>query len=571
MENTRIAHILEKIADLSELRGDNEFRVRSYRNSARTIRDLSENVEDMAGEGTALTDLPNIGKGIADKIREIIDRGTCKKLEDLEKELPGELTRLLEVPQLGPKKAAQLHRELSIQSLDDLKKAAEHGKIRDLAGMGAKTEENILAGLKTLEASAGRITIHEASDYVRSVTKLLNGIEAVKQWEIAGSYRRGKETVGDLDILVHTDDRKHVSDEFLKYDAIDEAIGRGSEKMSVRLTTGLQIDVRFFEEESFGSALMYFTGSKAHNIALRRVAQERNWKLNEYGLFKDDNRLAGKTEESVYHRLDIPWIPPELREDRGEIEAAQNGDLPELITKDDIRGDLHAHTKLTDGKNTLEEMADAARSRGYEYLAITEHSKAVTVAQGLDEDAILKHADDIRELNDNLDDLWLMPGIEVDILKSGKLDLDENVLSHLDWVTASVHSYFKMDEKEMTDRIIRAIKSGVIHCLGHLTGRMIADRDPVAIDLERIFDACLEHGVALEINAQPDRLDLSDVHCRRAKAAGVPLVIATDAHQTSEFDFVRYGLLVARRGWLEKDNVLNTKTARQLRDYLKKY
>ncbi len=570
MENTRIADIFDKIADLLELTGGNEFRVRSYRNSARTIRDLSQDIEDLVADGGDLTDLPNIGEGTAEKVREILERGTCERLENLEKEVPPELTKLLQVPQLGPKKAAQLHKELSVNSLDDLRKAAEEGRIRDLPGMGKKTEENILAGLRTIDTASGRILYHEAADYVRSLTKLFDGIEAIKQSEVVGSFRRGKETVGDLDILLNTADREAVADRFVAYDAVDRVLGRGSEKISVRLTTGLQIDVRFFEEESFGSALIYFTGSKAHNIALRRRAQSRDWKLNEYGLFKNDNRLAGATEESVYHRLNLPWIPPELREDRGELEAAEADALPTLIEAKDIRGDLHAHTKLTDGKNTLEEMAHGARDRGYEYLAITEHSKAVTVAQGLDEDALRKHADAIRELDEQLDDLWLLPGIEVDILKSGKLDLDERVLAELDWVVASVHSHFKLDEEEMTDRILAAVKSGVVHCIGHLTARMIGARDPIEIDLDRILEACRDHGVCLELNAQPNRLDLPDVHCSRAKDAGVLISIATDAHQISEYDFMRYGLMTARRGRLEKDDVINTMTAGNLRKYLEK-
>jgi DNA polymerase (family 10) len=567
VENARIAEILSEIADLLELKGGNEYRVRSYRNAARTVSELPQRLEEMVAQEEDLTELPNIGKSTADKIREIVERGTCKRLEDLHEEVPEGLTELLGVPQLGPRKAAQLYRELSVQSLEDLKKAAEDEKIRDLEGMGAKTEEKILEGIQTLSSSSGRIPYHTAAQYAESLGKLLDGMDAVKQWEVAGSFRRGKETVGDLDILIQADDRKRVTESVAEHDSVVEVIGRGEEKMSVRLESGLQVDLRFFEPESFGSALAYFTGSKAHNIAVRKRAQANDWKLNEYGLFKGENRLAGKTEASVYHRLNLPWIPPELREDRGEIDAAEEDRLPELIEEKQIHGDFHSHTQRTDGRESLEEMVEGGRDKGYRFLAVTEHSQALSMAKGLDEDDLEKHTDKIRKADEQYDDIWVMTGIEVDILKSGKLDLKEKALEKLDWVVASVHSYFKMDEKKMTDRLLAAVKSGVVHCIGHPTARMIGSRDPVRFDHDRVFEACREHGVCLEINGQPDRMDLPDTLCKRAKEAGVLLAMATDAHHHVELEFMRYALLTARRGWLEKKDVLNTRTVKQLRKH----
>jgi DNA polymerase (family 10) len=570
MENARIAEIFGKIADLLELKGGNEFRVRSYRNAARTLSELPQRLEELVSRGEDLTELPNIGKSTAEKIREIVERGTCKRLEELRKEVPEGLTELLAVPQLGPRKASQLHRELSIQSLEDLRKAAEEKKIRDLEGMGVKTEEKILEGIRMLSSSSGRILYHTADQYAASLGKLLDGVEAVKQWETAGSFRRGRETVGDLDILVQADDRRQVADAVAGHGSVVEVIGRGEEKMSVRLESGLRVDIRFFDPASFGSALAYFTGSKAHNIALRKRAQAGGWKLNEYGLFKGESRLAGKTEASVYQRLDLPWIPPELREDRGEIEAAEKDRLPDLITEKQVRGDFHSHTDRTDGRESLEEMVKAARDKGYRFLAVTEHSKALSMAKGLDEDDLEEHADKIRRLDEQYEDIWVLTGIEVDILKSGQLDLEEKSLEKLDWVVASVHSYFRLDETEMTDRILAAVRSGVVHCLGHPTARLIGSRDPIRFDHDRVFEACRDQGVCLEINGQPDRMDLPDTLCKRAKEAGLLFALATDAHHRVELDFMRYGLLTARRGWLEKEDVLNSRTVKQLRKHLGK-
>jgi len=570
MENARIAEIFDTIADLLELGQGNPFKVRSYRNAARTVGDMSRNLGEMASRGEDLTQLPSIGTALARKIKEIVDTGTCKRLEELQRQGQEELRNLLRIPGLGPRKVALLHKKLGIRTLEDLMQAAKDHRIKDIPGMGRKSERNILEAIAKIGESPNRVSYHVARDYVQSLEKKLDSIGTMKHWEIAGSFRRGSETVGDLDLVVQAEDRSAAQDAFLDYDSIDQLIGRGPEKMSVRLKGGLQVDLRFFEPESYGAALTYFTGSKPHNIALRKRAQDRGWKLNEYGIFKQNRLLAGSTEESVYHRLNLPWIHPELREDRGELEAAERGELPNLIELADIQGDLHCHTKITDGRNTLEEMVQATIEKGYSYLAITEHSKAVRIAKGLNEKALRKHMDCIREMNDSLKDLWLLAGVEVDILKTGKLDLDEKVLAELDWVVASVHSAFNLEKEKMTDRLLAAIRTGVVHCIGHPLTRLIGRRDQISLDLDKIFEACRDHGVFLEINGSPERLDLPDIHCKRAKEAGVKFVIVTDAHGTAELDFMRYGVITARRGWLEKEDVVNTFSTQRLRTTLRR-
>ncbi len=564
MENAQVARIFDEIADLLQLKGANEFRVRSYRSAARTVRDLSERVAEMVERGDDLSELPNIGESTAEKIREIVERGTCERLEELTGDVPEELTELMAVPRLGPRKTMMIHEELGVESLDDLREAVEEGEIRELEGMGAKSEENILQGISTLEETAGRISIKAAADQAETLADFLEGIDEIDQWEVAGSYRRMKETIGDLDVLIRAGDRETATERILEFESIDEVVSRGEEGVTVRLGSGLQIDFRFFEESAFGSAMVYFTGSRAHNISLRQRAVERDWKLNEYGLFSGDKRLAGKTEESVYSRLGMAWVPPELREDRGEIEAAIDEDLPDLIEPDDLRGDLHCHTTATDGANSIREMAEAAKGMAHDYLAITDHSKAVTMAGGLDEDGLRKHADEIREVDGSMRGFKLLAGIEVDILKSGRLDLDEDALADLDWVVASIHYHLSLGRRKMTDRIVSAVRSGVVHAIGHPLGRMLGKRDPIDVDLDEVFAACREHGVRLEINAQPARLDLPDTHCQRAKEAGVGFTISTDAHKVGDLRFQRFGVAVARRGWLEKGDVLNTATARSL-------
>jgi DNA polymerase (family X) len=570
MENSQIASALDEIADLLALREENEFRIRSYRDAARTVRGLSERIEDMAAAGKDLTAIANIGDSMADKLEEMAGTGKLSQLEELRDEMPAALTELMDVPGLGPKKTLAIYEALNITGPEELRKACENHEIQHLEGMGPKTEENILEGLKTLETQAGRMLYPDAAAHLEKLRPFLDGLKAVRQWEVTGSFRRRKETIGDLDILLETDDREALSGKLVSHESVKRVIGRGREKVSVTLEEGLQVDFRFFDEASFGAAMLYFTGSKQHNVALRKMAREKDWKLNEYGLFSGGKRLAGKTEESVYSRFGLPWIPPELRENRGEIAAAEKDKLPDLITADDLRGDLHVHTDATDGNNTIREMAKAARDRGYVYIAITDHSQSVHVAGGLDEDGLKKHAEAIRKANDALEGIHIFAGVEVDILPDGDLDLNEKVLKELDWVVASVHYTRNQSEEKMTDRLAAAIESGVVHCLGHPLGRIIGKRKPLVFTADKVFEACIENQVAVEIDAQPDRMDLPDTWCRDAKAAGLKFSIATDAHAADGLDHMKSGLHVARRGWLEKEDVLNTRTEKQLRKWMKR-
>ncbi len=564
MENARIAAIFAEMADLLELREDNPFRIRSYRNAAQEIRNLSEPLETRVAQGEDLTDIPHIGESTAAKIHEILKNGTCKQHDALRKAIPTGVLEIMHVPGIGPRKAMQLHRALKIGSLDDLKLACEDHRVRDIEGMGIKTENKILRGIRTVQRTRGRLLYREAAEQLQSLARHLDSIAKIDRWEVAGSFRRAQETIGDLDILVHTADRERATDAILKYDTIQEQLGRGEERVSVRLESGLQVDFRFVDSAAFGAAWMYFTGSKAHNIKVRRAAQAKKWKLNEYGLFSGTQRLAGETEKAVYKRLSLQWVPPELREDSGEVEAAAQDRLPRLITADDIRGDFQCHTTASDGSNSIAEMAAAARDYGFSYLAITDHSQRVTMANGLDDDRARNHADAIREAGAGMKGFRLLAGIEVDILKNGDLDLRDKTLAAMDWVVASVHYDRVMSRKAMTDRILAAVRSGLVHSLGHPLGRIIGKRDPILVDMDRIIDACVEYKVRLEINCQPDRLDLPDTFCRRARDAGATFTLATDAHSVAGFQYMPLGINVARRGWLRKQDVLNTKTMAEL-------
>ncbi|MCF7838525.1 MAG: DNA polymerase/3'-5' exonuclease PolX [Candidatus Marinimicrobia bacterium] len=570
MENATIAELFDEIADLLELRSDNPFRVRSYRSAAQSIRNLSDRLEDLEKEGRDLTAISQIGASTAEKIVEILETGTCKRVEDLRKKVPKGLPEVMRIPGVGPKKAMRIHDELDVNTIESLKRACEDHKLRGLEGFGEKTEKNILKGIATVQSTAGRMHYHEAADHLAALKTYLDGLSALNRWEVAGSFRRGQDTIGDLDILVCADDRQQATEAMLDYDAIHDVISRGPERLSVRLAGGPQVDFRFFEPSAFGAALVYFTGSKAHNIQVRRIAQDRDWKLNEYGLFSGDRRLAGKSEKAVYKRLDMKWVPPELREDRGEVEEARAGHLPRLIQAGDIRGDLQCHTTASDGKNSIEEMAEAARQSGYDFLAITDHSQRVTMAHGLNDERAARHADAIRQVDSGLPRFWLLAGIEVDILKSGRLDLKEQTLEQLDWVVASIHYDRGMSRKKMTARMIAAVSSGVVHCLGHPLGRIIGQRDPLDVDLDKVIEACIAHNVRLEINAQPDRLDLPDQQVQHAREAGAKFTLGTDAHSVDGFRFMPFGVKVARRGWLRKGDVLNTKSMTALRKELKK-
>jgi DNA polymerase (family 10) len=568
--NSDVASIFSHVADLLEIEGANPFRVRAYRNAGRTIASLLGNIADMVKAGEDLTDLEGIGEDLAGKIEEIVETGDLEQLEEIEQRVPPGLADLLDISGLGPKRVRALYDELGVTNPEELEKAAKQGKIEDLEGFGAKTQQKILDDLEEARGKEQRTRLDTADELVVPLLDYLRGLEGVRRVEAAGSYRRRQETVGDLDVLVTGEDGKQIIDRFVEYEDVDEVVSEGETRSTVLLRTGLQVDLRVVVEESYGAALLYFTGSKAHNIHLRNMALDQDMKINEYGVFRGEERIAGETEEEIYGLFDMPYIEPELREDRGEIDAAQEGDLPQLVTLDDLRGDLQMHTTASDGHNTLEEMVEAAQERGYDYVAITDHSPRVAVAQGLDAEHLAKRIDEIDELNEKLGGIRVLKGIEVDILEDGSLDLPDDVLSRLDVVVASVHSGFGFSRDKQTERILRAMDNPNFHILAHPTGRLINERDPYEVDLEKVMQGALDRGCYLEVNALPNRLDLDDVHARMAKEMGLKLSISTDAHRVSELAYMRFGVGQARRGWLEPDDVLNTRSWRDLHKLLKR-
>ncbi|MCW5619842.1 MAG: DNA polymerase/3'-5' exonuclease PolX [Burkholderiales bacterium] len=568
--NTTIAAIFDEIADLLEIQGANPFRVRAYRNAASTIGDLGSDVRTFIQRGMPLTDIPGIGEDLAHKIREIIDTGGCEFLRRLEQEVPPGVARLLKVPGLGPKRVKTLWHELDISSVELLLRAAQAQRIRNLPGFGEKTEHKILEALQRISGEERRLELALATQYAEPLAAYLRALPAVQSVEIAGSYRRMRETVGDIDMVVIADDHAQVMDGLARYPGVREVAASGTTRATMLLDSGLQVDVRVVPHASSGAALVYFTGSKAHNIAIRRLGLERGLKINEYGVFRDEVQIAGETEESVYAALDLPWIPPELREDRGEIEAARAGRLPELITLADLRGDLHVRTTASDGQHGAEEMAHAARARGLEYLAITDRSQRLGGANGVDAARLARQSDEIDRLNARLSGFTLLKGIEVDILDDGSLDLPDAVLSRLDIVIAAVHSRFDLPRARQTRRILHALDNPHVHVLAHPLGQLIGERETYDVDMQKIMRKARQRGVALELSAHPGRLDLSDAHCRMAKDEGVLVAIDSDAHATFEFDMLRLGIGQARRGWLERDDVLNTRPLTQSRALLRR-
>lgn len=558
VHNADIAAVFEEIADLLEIQGANPFRIRAYRNAARILTELSQDVRTLLEKGDDLTRLPGIGDDLVAKITEIVTTGSCGLLLRLHKELPPAVTELLHIPGLGPKRVKTLYHDLDVQTIEQLYRAARDGRIRALPGFGEKTELNILQAVEAHLSKTRRFKLATAAQYAESLTAFLQRIPGVAQVTVAGSFRRMRETVGDLDIVVTADGASPVMQRLAAYDEVAEVLSAGGTRASVLLKCGLQVDLRLVAEESYGAALHYFTGSKAHNIAIRRIAQKLGLKVNEYGVFRDGARIAGTTEESVYRAVGLPYIEPELREERGEIEAARAGRLPHLVTLADLRGDLHAHTRATDGHNTLREMAEAAQALGLEYLAITEHSRRLTVAHGLDPRALLRQCDEIDALNAELSGITLLKGIEVDILEDGSLDLPDDVLGLLDIVVGAVHSKFELSRARQTERILRAMEHPHFTLLAHPTGRLIEQRAPYDVDMLRILREAKKRGCFLELNAHPERLDLLDTYCQMAKDEGVLISIDSDAHSTFDFANLRYGIGQARRGWLEKRDVLNT-------------
>lgn len=570
IHNADIARHFEEMADLLEIKGDNPFRIRAYRNAAQVIEDLSQELAKMVAAGEDCSTLPGIGKDLAAKIQEIVTDGTCAALEKLRQSLPAQITDLLRIQGLGPKRVRTLYQKLGIGDLPALQKAAEAGQIRVLPGLGEKTEQHILESIKAQADTSRRFLRASVRPYVESLTAYLREQKGVTQVTVAGSYRRGRETIGDLDLLVLAAQPQELMQAFVAYDEVRDVLAHGETKSSVVFKKGIQVDVRVVPPDSYGAALHYFTGSKAHNIAMRKRAQQRQMKLNEYGLLAGEEVVASTTEEAVFKALDCPFIPPELRENRGEVEAAEKQSLPALITLADIRGNLHTHSRASDGRHTIGEMAEAAAKAGHEYIAITDHSKRLTVAHGLDEDRLLAQIEEIDEWNEAHSHITILKGIEVDILEDGRLDLDDAVLKLLDVVIVSVHHKFNLSAEKQTERIMRAMDNPYTTFVAHPTGRLLLQRPPYPVDVERLIDHAKQRGCALELNGNPQRLDLNDTHCQAAKAAGVPLVINTDAHHTDDVQTFEDGIAQARRGWLTAADVINTMPLAELRRWLQK-
>ena len=561
VENAEVARLFRRAAYLLELKGGNPFRIRAYQGAARTVEELSRPVEELIarGDGKRLTELPGIGADLAGKIEEIVDTGTFSTLAQLERKVPKGLTQLIQVRGLGPKRARALYDRLGIHTLVQLERACRSGKIAKLRGFGATTQANILRELAAHRTSETRMLRPVAAQYGETLLQYLRAMEGVRRAEIAGSYRRRKDTVGDLDILVTCREARPTVRRFVTYPEVSEILAEGPTRASVRLRSGLQVDLRVVAEQCYGAGLYYFTGSKAHNIAVRRLGQRQGLRINEYGVWRGKRRIAGRTEEEVFAAVGLPWIPPELREERGEIEAALQGTLPRLVEVSDIRGDLQSHTTDSDGRNTLAEMTGAAAELGYEYLAVTDHTPAVRVTRGLDRAGFRRQMKRIDRLNAKSRTLSVLKGAEVDILPDGALDLDDDTLAALDLVVISVHSAFGLSEREQTKRLLRALRHPSADILGHPTSRLIGRREGLRFDREQVYRAAAEHGVLLEVNGQPDRLDLDDVAAHAAIASGATLAISTDAHAVPELGFMRWGVDQARRGWATKQQVANTR------------
>ncbi len=569
MVNQQIAQKFYKTADLLEILGENPFRVRAYRNAARTIESLGRDLSEMVAQGEDLTKLPGIGKDLAEKIKEIIETGSFSRLRELEEKVPPGLVELLKVEGLGPKRIKTLYDTLGITSLEELREAAARGEISKLPGFGKKLEQTILKGVVLAKKEGRRFRWAYAEAFAVELVRFLKKARGLKEIEVAGSYRRRKETVGDLDILVTAREPAQIIGHFITFPDIKTVISKGQTRSTVILSSDIQVDLRAVEEESYGSALHYFTGSKAHNIAIRSIALKAGLKINEYGVFKGEKRIAGRSEDEIFSAVGLPFIEPELRENRGEIEAAMEGRLPRLITLQDVKGDLHCHTRWSDGKNTVSEMAEAAERLGYSYIAITDHSKRLAMIKGLDEKKLAEQAREIEEARARFPDIHILHGIEVDILEDGSLDLPDEALSRLDIVVAAIHSKFKLSKEKQTERLLRAIDNPRVDIVAHPTGRLIGEREGYDLDMERVMEHARARGCILELNAQPSRLDLNDVNLKLAKEMGIKVSIATDSHNTDNLLFMRLGINQARRGWLERQDVVNCLPVEGLKKLLK--
>jgi DNA polymerase (family X) len=565
LDNASIADIFDELADLLEFRGENPFRIRAYRGGARAIRNLDEPVSAIVNDPARnLADLSGIGKTLAEKTDELLRTGTLAQLMELRALVPDVVIDMSRIPGLGAKKATRLHDELGIKSLDELRQACNEGRVAAIKGFGNKTEQSILEGLSIAEAANERITWAAGDDLAHSLADHLKACPAISKMEFAGSYRRGRETIGDLDIVIVSDNPPAAMDHFESYVGRTQTIGRGDTKVSIRIGKSFQVDLRVVAPEQFGAAIQYFTGSQAHNIHVRRLAKERGLKINEYGVFKleDDSRVAGTNEEDVYRAIGLPWIAPELREDRHELEWAAAGTLPELIELSDILGDLHMHTHATDGNASIREMADAAIARGLSYIAITDHSQRVSMANGLTPQRLREQWRMIDEIRPEYTGrLVILKGIECDILEGGGMDLPDDCLAEADWVLASIHYGQKQPRAQITERMLGAIENPYVSCVAHPTGRLINRRPAYDVDVEAVMQAASANGTLLELNANPARLDLNDIHLAAARRLGIPVVISTDAHSTDGMDVMRYGIKQARRGGLSASDVANTRSA----------
>ena len=566
MDNKAIANLLFETADLLEIDGQDSFRIRSYRNAAQAIENLPQRIVDLLPEPKKVLEIPGIGKGMLTNLQELFKNGFLAIHRDLIQKYHPSMLELLKIQGLGPKTIALIWSAYKVSDVDGVEKLAREGKIRELPRMGEKHEQKLLKAIESYRRIGGRYQIDHAETEAEKLKAYISQLPGVDQITPAGSLRRGRETVGDLDILVTgaccVDDAQRAAaiQHIAKYPPLMEVIASGDNKISFRLRSGMQVDVRLLPPDSFGAAMQYFTGSKAHNVALRQRALKMGYTLSEYSLaaLQTEQPVAGKTEEEIYAKLNLDYVPPEMRENLGEIDLAAVHKLPQLITAADIQGDVHMHTVETDGKNTIEEMAEAAKKYGYKYIAITDHSKNLAFANGLDDPRALAHIQRIREASDRMDGIKIFAGIEVDILGEGDLDLSNEVLAQMDLVIASVHSQFNQESGQMTDRLLKAIENPNTSILGHPTGRQLLRRDAYPFDMDAILKSAAKHKVAMELNSYPDRLDLNDVHLRQAKQRGVKIVINTDSHHTSHMDKIRFGILQARRAWLTKDDVLNT-------------
>ncbi|MCS7203080.1 MAG: DNA polymerase/3'-5' exonuclease PolX [Thermodesulfovibrio sp.] len=570
MKNVEIARIFNEIAEFLEILNENPFRIRAYKKAAKSIESLSSSVDELSEED--IIKIPGIGKDLLGKIKEYLSTGKVALHEELKEKIPYGVITLMDIPGIGPKTAKFLYETLNIKSIQDLEKALDEGKLKGLPGFGAKTEENIRKGIASFKRGIERKPLFKVLPIANEILSLMKQNKYILKIEIAGSLRRWKDTVKDIDIICAASENEKVIEYFIKLPHIKEVVAKGETKVSAILKESIQIDLRVVEEKSFGAALAYFTGSKEHNIRVRELAKQRGLKINEYGVFResDEKFIGGSSEEEVYQVVGLPWIPPELREDRGEIEAALKNALPKIISLEDIKGDLHIHSNYSDGFNSIEEIVAAALKRNYKYIAITEHSKGLGVAKGLTEDRIFEQKKEIERLRKRYPQIVILQGIEVNILQDGSLDLKDDTLKELDLVIASVHSAFKQEEKEMTKRVIKAIMNPYVHIIGHPTGRLIGEREPYKIDIDEVIKAASDYGKFLEINSYPLRMDLNDINAKKAKEKGVKLVVNTDAHSITQLDYIVYGVSVAKRAWLETHNILNTFEVEELMKLIRK-